>query len=175
MELEMRVLFQQTIILCALALFSASALADEPSVAVDDDGTVKVSMLISASEVNIREVLQDIEGELADLSPDVLSVEIVKDGRCQEIARSTRGLFRPFRFRSLRCPTAHGWHESLIESGDFSAYFTDWSVIETDAGTEVVYTVHTELYIFPKPIVTRTVVQSAKQQLIKLARKVARK
>ena len=34
---------------------------------------------------------------------------------------------------------------------------------------------HTELYIFPKPVVTPTVVQSAKEQLVRLARKVARK
>jgi hypothetical protein len=41
--------------------------------------------------------------------------------------------------------------------------------------TEVVYTVHTERYIVPKPLVTLTVVKSARDPLLKLARKVSRK
>ena len=152
-----------------------TAIAVEPAVDVGRDGVVAVSMLIDAPERNIRSVLNDVEGELADLSSDVLTVEVVKEGLCQEIDRSTRGLFRPFRIRSLRCPTAQGWHETLIASGDFSAYSTEWSLNETEEGTEVMYRVHTELFIFPRPVVTHTVVQSAKEQLLKLARKVARK
>jgi len=159
----------------ALICVSPVTHAAQPTVAIGQDGVVAVSMLIEAPEGNIRSVLNDVEGALADLSSDVLTVEVVKDGPCQEIARSTRGLFRPFRFKSLRCPTARGWHETLIESGDFSAYSTEWSLVQTEAGTEVVYRVHTELYIFPKPVVTPTVVQSAKEQLVRLARKVARK
>ena len=159
----------------ALSAITPMAAAQQPSVNVAHNGEVAVSMTIDAPASNIRRILDDIEGELAALSTDVLTVEVLKTGACQEIARSTRGLLRPFRLRSLRCPTAHGWHESLIESGDFSAYSTDWSLIETEAGTEVVYRVRTELYIFPKPLVTRSVIQSAKEQVVKLARKVARK
>ncbi len=170
----MRALFQQISVIVGV-LVSTAALAQQPAVNVDDEGVVAVRMTIDATESNIRDVLDDVEGELASLTPDVLSVETTKKGRCQEVTRSTRGLLRPFRFRALRCPTARGWHESLIESRDFSAYSSDWSLVETELGTEVVLTVHTELYALPKPLVTRSVVQSAKEQLIKLARKVARK
>jgi hypothetical protein len=182
LRLEMRALFQRIpsrisgwIAGMALFAISSEAASQELSVDVARDGEVVVSLLIDAPASNIRHILNDIEGELAALSTDILTVEVLKTGTCQEIARSTRGLLKPFRLRSLRCPTAHGWHESLLASGDFSAYSTDWSLIETAAGTEVVYRVRTELYIFPKPLVTRSVIQSAKEQVVKLARKVARK
>ena len=170
----MRALFQHGLFIVALAL-PVSATAQEPAVTVGENGTVEARMTLDASESSIRDVLDDIAGELAALSPDVLSVAVVNDGKCQEVSRRTRGLLRPFRLKSLRCPTASGWHESLIESRDFSAYSTDWSVIETSDGTEVIYTIETDLYIFPRPLVTRTVVQSAKGQLMELARKVVRK
>ena len=159
-------------LLLGLALIT-DAHAEEPTVSVGDDGTVEARMLLpEGTGGEIRRVVGDTRA-LATLSPDVLSVETQPRGECEEVTRSTRGMLRPFRLRSLRCPTAQGWKESLIEQGDFTEYATEWRIVETAAGTEVVYRVRTALDIaVPEAVIRRTVAQSARDQLLKLARRV---
>lgn len=160
-------------LLLALAL-SPAALADEPpTVQLSGDGTVEARLRLPAEAgAEVRKVLAD-PAALGQLTSEVLSVETVERGSCQEVTRRTRGMFRPFKLRALRCPTAEGWEESLLEGSDFKAYATEWRVVETADGTEVIYRVRTELDVaVPQAVINQNVVQSTRNQLIKLARRV---
>lgn len=154
-------------------VLTTTAAGAEPTVVVTSDGTVEARMLLpDGSGTEVRRMIADPRA-LASLSQDILSVDTVSRGECEEVTRSTRGMFRPFRLRALRCPTAHGWTESLVETGDFTDYATEWRIVETDAGTEVLYRVRTRLGVpVPEAVVRKTVIQSAKDQLVKLARRV---
>ena len=130
-------------------LLFASSLAiagDDATVSVDDRGHVIARIQVPATTTEVRALLADTEGRLAQLSPDTLSVKSTPDGDCEMVERRTRGIFRPFAFRAKRCPTERGWEETLVESGDFTAYEAEWELEEQEDGTtEVVYRIQTEI------------------------------
>ena len=127
-------------------LLASWAWGQEPALSVESDGTVVAVAVIEASPDAVRAVLADVQAT-SRLSPEVLSVEAASEdaGRCREVKRETRGLFHPLRFVARRCPTADGWHEELVQSDDFSAYATDWTVVATEGGTRVEYRVKTSV------------------------------
>ena len=159
---------------CLLWAAPASA-SDQAVVHITDDGTIVAKMAIGATEAQIREVLADTEGALAGLSPEVLSVEAVPKGTCEEVTRRTKGMFRPFKFRALRCPTSNGWKESLLESSDFGAYASEWQLTPNGSQVEIVYTIKTELNApVPAALVRSNLRDSAKGLVERLAKKFRR-
>jgi hypothetical protein len=158
------------VIAAVLGAVCSGARAAEPHISVDSEGRVVARATIDATESAIRGVLADTTGRYAALSSDVLSVESVQSGRCEDVTRSTRGLFRPLRFRSMRCPTNDGFTEVLIESRDFSRYSSEWALNATDEGTEVVYVIDTDVNApVPDVLVKRSVKQAATELMTKLA------
>jgi hypothetical protein len=152
--------------------YVASALAAEPQVAVQSDGTVVCTVTLAASESQVRAALVDGAGS-SRLSPDVLAVESAKKGACEELTKETRGLFHNFRLRSLRCPTADGWSEKLVSSDDFTEFQADWSIATDPAGTRVTYTVKTGLSIpVPDSLLRQSLAKATATMLGNLAQRV---
>ncbi len=129
----------------ALLALALSASAAPPEVSSEDDGTVVGHVVIDAPADAVRAVLGD-PVRTGDLSPDVLSVENVGgEGDCHDLKTETRGLWRSLTYRSRRCPTAEGWHETLLEPGDFSELASTWRVETHEGGTEVTLRVQTDV------------------------------
>jgi hypothetical protein len=155
----------------ALALSSA-AMAAEPEVAVEKDGTVEVRLTVDASTSDIRLVLADTDGVYSKLNADIYKTEAKKTGTCEEVQRQTRGVWRPFNFRSLRCPTKAGFTETLIDSPDLAGYDSTWELKSTQDGTEIIYRVRTQLNsgILPMAMVQKGTLAGAKETVVNLAR-----
>lgn len=160
----------------AIGLFCAApSFAAEPAVSVNSEGRVVATMTIDASSADLKAVLADTTGAFAELSPDVLNVSSVRKGDCEEVTRSTRGIFRPFRFRALRCKTSNGWSEKLMESGDFTSYASDMQLVETADGVLVTYSIETEINApVPDSMVRSNLQSAAKNLLVRLAKRVRR-
>jgi hypothetical protein len=153
----------------AVALSRAS-MAAEPHVVVQSDGTVEVQLTVAASTEAVREILADTSGVYSTLNADIYSTESKQRGNCEEVRRETRGLFRPFKFRSLRCPSEAGFTETLLDSNDLTIYDSSWELTSTGEGTKIVYRVHTELRAaFPRPLVLQGTLAGAKETVINLA------
>ena len=153
-----------------LALTSAS-FAAEPSTVLEADGTVEVRLVVDASTAEIRKVLADTNGIFSTLNTDIYETETRKKGPCEEVKRRTKGVFRPFNFRSLRCPTKVGFTETLISSNDLSGYDSTWELVDTDSGTEIIYRVRTQLNSnLPKLLVQKGTLAGAKETVMNLAR-----
>lgn len=143
--------------------------AAEPTVEVKSDGTVVFVTSVPASEASVRAVLVDTAGSLASLFPEVLSVEIQKDGTCEKVHRRTQGMFRPLDLISRRCPTERGWHEELAEVGDFEAYSAEWIVTPEASGTRIEYHARTRIDLpVPQSMVDESVKKAGLRALSNL-------
>lgn len=121
------------------ALLIALAVATEPRVHLEPDGTLVGEVVVDASVHAVRALLDDPSFP-AGRSPDVLHVESRGRGDCRDVEIQTRGVFRPLRLLTRRCRTDSGWRESLVESESFTDYEVEWSAVSVDEGTAV--TVH---------------------------------
>lgn len=141
-----------------------------PEIEVRDDGAVFATEVMAAQADDVRALLSDAEA-LAALSPEVRKIETTQRGRCQEVATETRGLLRPLRLRSLRCPTTDGFREELMEVGDFSAYEVEWAVRDADGGARIEYSVRVvpELAV-PSALVQQGVERSTRTLFENIAR-----
>ena len=143
--------------------------AGEPSVEVKDDGTVVLVTSVPAPEASVRAVLVDTAGSLASLFPDVLSVEVEADGRCEKVHRRTRGMLRPLDLVVRRCPTERGWQEELVEHGDFEAFSSEWILTPDAGGTRVEYRARTRVDLpVPQAVVDDTVKKAGLRALSNL-------
>lgn len=148
------------------------ASATEPTSEVRDDGTVVVKINVEATPTEVKALLADTEGAAMDISADLLSVTATQRGACEEVRRETRGVFRPFEMKVLKCPTPNGFVESLVASDDFSAYQSTWSVQPGVTGSDVTYSVRTELNApVPGAMVRKGVLDGARNAIVNLARK----
>jgi carbon monoxide dehydrogenase subunit G len=170
-----RSLYSENVLQLAL-LLPLVAFAADPQVSVDEGGHVVGTVVIPATQEQVRGVLDD-PVQCAELSPDVYSVARVdRRDDCDELVTKTRGLFRPLRYRSRRCRTADGYRDRLVESEDFSAYETTWALREVDGGTEVTVRVHTEVNLpVPKSAVEKRSRKSVGEMLEALADKILRR
>ena len=121
------------------------ALADEPVVQVNADGTINARMVMEAEEAAVRAALSN-GASAARLSPDSLSSQSTRVGACEEVSSQVRGLFSPFALRTRRCPTASGYREQLVSSDGLSAYDSTWEIREDSPGrTQVAIRMRTEI------------------------------
>lgn len=146
----------------SLVLLAAlSAFASPPEVEMDSAGVVFGRILVPATEADVREVVGDPVA-LGRLSPDIVSVTPEPSGSCVDVVTETKGLFRTLFMRSRRCPTIDGWEDRLVQSDDFQAYETQWSLREVEGGTEVTVRVHS---VVDLPVPT-SVVQSRQKKSV---------
>ena len=155
-------------ILLLLAVFPHPALAQQPELSTNDDGTVEVTLRVSTGEEQVRAAMADPEASCR-LTPDILSVEVIQKGPCQELHIETRGLNRPLSYSSLRCPTPHGWQEVLIESDDFESMTSEWLFFSEGNGTRIVYRIATSVNLpVPDFLIRQNLKNAAKTTVIAL-------
>jgi hypothetical protein len=150
---------------------STPAFADEadPQVTVEADGTVLCRMTVPASEAQIRSLLEDPESA-AMLSPDVIDIDVTANGNCHNLETRSRGFLRPLVLNSKRCPTADGWREVLVSSGDFTQFEGEWHLQSVEGGTEIVYTLQTGTNLpVPDSVVRQGAAKSLKNMLKNLS------
>ncbi len=125
--------------LAALLLWATPGLAADAAPRVERVGDGwQATLELPASPDAVRRILADAR-DLTLRPPDVLSVEVTPRDTCQEIRGRTRGLFRPLTYRTLRCPTATGYRESLLEVGDFKVYDAEWRIEPVEGGSCVTF------------------------------------
>lgn len=149
------------------------ALASDPTVRVEPDGTVVATVTLAAPEERVRAVLADGVGT-SRLSPELLSVSTTKEGACEVMSKKTRGMLSPFHLRTRRCPTASGWSEILVESDDFRSFASTFELAPAPGGTLVTYRVRTELAMpVPGGMLQRALADASSTVLANLSAKVA--
>lgn len=141
-------------LLVAPVASAAPAAAPAPAEGDDEEGSPKISTRVTAEGVVIatlrvaarpaavREVLAGAE-RAHRLAATTISAKATKDGDCEKVALSTRGLFAPFELDTRRCPTKTGWREVLVRSTDFKEYWNEWSVQGDGDGALVTFKTRT--------------------------------
>ncbi|MCK6530790.1 hypothetical protein L6R50_25595 [Myxococcota bacterium] len=145
-----------------------------PEVTVRRDGTVEATVTVPATEAAVRRIIEDpvASNRLTDA---VLSVEVEDRGRCKRVATKARGFLRPLTYITLRCPTVSGVKESLMESGDFSLYESEWQLTPRASGTEITYRIRLQVSIpAPRSLVNLNVQRSVREALVALQLSVTR-
>jgi hypothetical protein len=127
--------------------------------------TVEVSREVRASMEAVRGRIAD--PELARASPYVRSVEVAPAaGGCVEVVVWTGGPVGALSYRALRCLTADGVRERLLQSEDFAAHEAIWRIVPTSAGTRVTLRVTTEPRVPVPPWILRWAVTSSGEALL---------
>lgn len=149
--------------------------ATEPVSSVDPSGNVSVTCVVPQSEAAVRAALSDPESAAA-LPPEVLSVTTLSRGSCVTLGVTVKGAWDPLQYTTLRCPTPRGFKYRLLQSDSITAYEAEWSLApHAGGGTEVTYRVRTEVDLpIPHAMVRKGVLQSAKDTVIALIRRVSR-
>lgn len=159
--------------ICLAGWLSVPAFGADTSdivVEVRADGSVAGTIFVPAPYPEVHTYLEDPE-RTARLTGDTFEITIQRDGSCNDVRRKTRGLFSPLHLHTKRCPTAQGFDEQLAgTSEDFHAYRAQWELAEGRMGTEVTYTVTTDVNLpLPKSFVRSNVITGVKQALQNLA------
>ncbi len=155
-------------------LLLAQALAAEPVITAQTDGSIVGTTAIAASPEAVRALLADPVA-CGTLSPDILSVTVTPAGKCSMVDVVSRGAWNPLKWRSLRCPTADGWRDDLVSSDDLQAMHSEWHVVAAADGTTTVeYRTNTQVSLagVPASLIHQGMMQSAKTTLVRLVERV---
>ncbi len=156
-----------------MLIFVAAALAAEPVSTMNEAGHASVTCIVPQSEAEVRAALADPEGATA-LPPEVLDVTTLSRGNCVTLGVTVKGAWDPLKYTTQRCPTAKGFKYKLLSSDSITAYEAEWSLApHKGGGTEVTYRVHTEIDLpVPRALVRKGVLQSAKDTVLALVRRI---
>lgn len=152
----------------------AYAGSGEPSdPVVHADSSISTDVLIHASVADVRAVLADPKAAGA-LSDSVLAVRVLgKDGPCDLVEVTCKGVMDPLTYTVRRCPTPTGFSENLVQSEDFSSQRAEWRLEPVSGGTLVTFSVRSEPKIsLPRRVVQAVVESSAVETLENLVRRV---
>jgi hypothetical protein len=149
-------------------LLSLVARAAPPVMVSDGDvltGTVDVAVAPEA----LRARLSDPTW-LPTISRDGTEVSVVRpDGPCQVLQSVSPSTFLTVRYQTRRCPTADGFHSTLIESNAFSTYETSWTILPDGAGARVTYRIHVVSTLWvPKGVIRRNVRSGIESMLVNM-------
>ncbi len=153
--------------LCVLAGLSLSAVSmaqtpDEPLVQTEEPGVIVTRLLVSASEDEVRAVLDDPHA-FAAFTPDVQHMDVVSRGQCKLLRFRSRGFIEPFTYSTQRCPSSSGWSERLLESDDFTRYDADILLTPVSGGTHITYKLAVGIDIpVPDIVISKNVKRSAR-------------
>ena len=157
--------------------WSTAAYADdaEPSVTVEPDGTVQVSIPVDGSPASVHAALADPQSSVR-LSSDVLSVDSKPRGNCDDLRIETRGITRPLVVHTERCRTSTGVREAMTSSDDFTEYASEWRVGETDGQTVVTLRTKAQPNMsVPKFLVLRNIRNGAVRSVMALKQLLSKK
>ncbi len=101
-----------------------------------------------APEADVRAALADPIAA-ARFSPDISAVTYLERGVCSTLRAVTSG-FASVSYVYRRCPTADGWHETLVSSDDLDAYEVRWGFAPRGTSTVVTYMVRIDPHL-PAP------------------------
>jgi hypothetical protein len=135
----------------SFAVSSRAVAADPPSLRFVEtaEGGWQVVVGIPVPEPEVRAALVDPIAS-ARFAPDIHSIAYVEQGRpCSTLDVETSG-FASVAYVYRRCPTADGWHETLVTSGSLDAYEVRWRLVPQGNLTEVTYMVRVEPHL-PAP------------------------
>lgn len=151
------------------------ALAQESTAFMDDEGVAHVRAVVPQTEAQVRAALSDPELAAA-LAPEVLDVRTLGKGACVTLGVTVKGAWDPLTYTAERCPTSSGFKYRLLTSESITEYEAEWSLAPmVGGGTEVRYRVHTEVDLpVPRTLVRKGVLQSAKDTVVALVRRVTR-
>ncbi|TNE84108.1 MAG: hypothetical protein EP330_30810 [Deltaproteobacteria bacterium] len=152
---------------------TSSAFAADPVVSSSADGTVKGSVVLNVSPAEAMAALEN--PELArTINPDVVALQqLATTGDCTDLDISTRGMWRPLKMKARRCKTATGFHETLLESDDFTVQEATWTVSEHPDGALLEYTLKSEPNLpVPRSLVQDNMRRSVKEMLGRFVRNV---
>lgn len=159
-----------------LGIFLASpALAAEPTVSTEADGTVRGAVVLEMSPAEAMEALAD--PELArSINPDVVALQRLSTaGDCTDLDISTRGMWRPLQMTARRCKTSNGFRETLLSSDDFTAQEATWTVTDHPDGALLEYTLKSEPNLpVPRALIQDNMKRSVKEMLGRFVRRVLR-
>jgi hypothetical protein len=129
----------QTILLAALWGTAARAAAP-PTIEPTEhpDGGWQFDFVVPAPLSVVRAALADPIAA-SRFAPDILSVSYIARGACDTLHVETGVTFAPVSYDALRCPTADGFHETLVKSTTLSEYEGIWRLAPEGAGTHVSY------------------------------------
>lgn len=153
-------------VMLALAAAPPTAGAEEAapkvSMRISPKGEVVAQVKLSASSKVVREVLASAE-RWHKLAPTTVSAKATRDGSCEKVKLSVRGLVEPFQLETRRCPTAKGWLETLVNSSDFSEYRNEWELEDLGAeGSRVTFKTRT----IPKVVVPESLLQMETKRIL---------
>lgn len=153
----------------------AVAFAQDSTAFLDEAGMAHARAFVAQSEAEVREALRDPEVAAA-LPPEVLKVHTLSGGACVTLGITVKGAWDPLTYTTQRCPTASGYTYRLLNSDSITAYEAEWSLSpRPGGGTEVNYKVRTEVDLpVPATLVRKGVLQSAKDTVLALVRRVTR-
>jgi len=152
---------------CVLAslCLSAASLAqtpDEPLVQSEEPGVIVTRVLVTASEAEVRAVLDDPHA-FAAFTPDVQHMDVQSRGQCKLLRFRSRGFIAPFTYSTQRCPSSTGWSEHLLESDSFTRYDADIQLAPVTGGTHITYKLSVGLDIpVPDIVISKNVKRSAR-------------
>ncbi len=159
------------------ALLTASLALATPGTPSDPvvgaDSSITTDVLIPASIAEVRAILADPD-VASRLSGSILSVDVLgRDGGCDLVAITCKGMMSPMAYTIRRCSTADGFTETLVSSEDFTAQSTKWRLETVAGGTLVTFSVNTAPKVsVPRRIIQAVVESSAVETLENLVRKV---
>lgn len=128
-------------LLLVLVSFPRADAAEPPALRLEQTpaGGWQTVLDVPVPEAAVRAALVD-PLVAARLSPDISGISYVERGACSTLRSVTSG-FASVSYVYRRCPTANGWHETLVSSEDLDAYEVRWTFTQRGASTEVAYMV----------------------------------
>jgi hypothetical protein len=104
----------------------------------DGEGVTAVAHVPASPETILKFIADGARAH--KLAPTTIKAKsLAKDGKCEKIHLTVRGLMSPFEIDTRRCRTAKGFHETMVSSEDFEAYDVEWTIQELGEGSLVSY------------------------------------
>jgi hypothetical protein len=130
---------------------------------------VRGRMLVGASASAVALVLED-PTELAKIDNSGVQVTVQDNAEpCKTLLTQIAHPIASAEYTSLACRTESGWQHQLVESRAIKSYEAEWTVSETETGTEVTYAVKTETRLpVPQFVVDRQSRNAVARMLSKL-------
>jgi len=167
-------MFHIPMILVALTHLAHAGSSEPSTPTVAADNTVTTDVVVAASPAQVRSALSDPRAA-ASLSEGVTEVKLLgKDGPCDVVEVTCKGMTSPLVYVARRCATADGFTETLVRSDDFDVHSANWRLEPVaGGGTRITFEIRTEPDLpLPRRIIQAAVQSSAVETVRNLVRRV---
>lgn len=141
-----------------LALVASAADLPDPTVTIEDDGTIVGTVHLAVSPDKVRTAMAD-PGWMAKLTGGRTKVTVEgKDGDCLLVASESPNSIMTARYWTRRCPTPTGYAATLRDSNCFKTYGASWDFTEHASGAVGTYRISltTSLWIPNSVVLNKT-------------------